>query len=134
MRGARAALAPVVGAGAGAGNIQAPGLVTGGEAKSSSLFLAGFDALWEIDLFGGARRNIEATRAQFGAAQADADDTRLTLTAEIARQYIALRASRQRLEIARYLLTNQQKIADLTAQLEGAGKRSEEHTSELQSL
>src|SRR3546814_1639004 len=70
MRGARAALAPVVGAGAGAGNIQAPGLVTGGEAKSSSLFLAGFDALWEIDLFGGARRNIEATRAQFGAAQA----------------------------------------------------------------
>src|SRR3546814_778628 len=36
MRGARAALAPVVGAGAGAGNIQAPGLVTGGEAKSSS--------------------------------------------------------------------------------------------------
>ncbi|PAL19252.1 RND transporter [Sphingopyxis sp. GW247-27LB] len=124
MRGARAALAPVVGAGAGAGNIQAPGLVTGGEAKSSSLFLAGFDALWEIDLFGGARRNIEATRAQFGAAQADADDTRLTLTAEIARQYIALRASRQRLEIARYLLTNQQKIADLTAQLEGAGKVS----------
>src|SRR3546814_14612186 len=58
------------------------------------------------------------------AAQADADDTRLTLTAEIARQYIALRASRQRLEIARYLLTNQQKIADLTAQLEGAGKVS----------
>src|SRR3546814_7827888 len=86
MRGARAALAPVVGAGAGAGNIQAPGLVTGGEAKSSSLFLAGFDELWEIDLFGGARRNIEATRAQFGAAQADADDTRLNLTAEIARQ------------------------------------------------
>src|SRR3546814_18292727 len=77
-----------------------------------------------MDLFGGARRNIEATRAQFGAAQADADDTRLTLTAEIARQYIALRASRQRLEIARYLLTNQQKIADLTAQLEGAGKVS----------
>src|SRR3546814_11664580 len=73
MRGARAALAPVVGAGAGAGNIQAPGLVTGGEAKSSSLFLAGFDALWEIDLFGGARRNIEAHRAPFGAAQAEAD-------------------------------------------------------------
>src|SRR3546814_18725166 len=58
------------------------------------------------------------------AAQADADDTRLTLTAEIARQYIALRASRQRLEIARYLPTNQQKIADLTAQLEGAGQVS----------
>src|SRR3546814_14822086 len=78
-----------------------------------------------MDLFGGARRNIEATRAQFGAAQADADDTRPTLTAELARQYIALRASRQRLEIARYLLTNQQKIADLTAQIEG---RSEERS------
>lgn len=124
VRGARAALAPVVGTGAGAGNIQAPGLVTGGEAKSSSLFLAGFDALWEIDLFGGARRNIEASEAQFSAAQADADDTRLSLTAEVARQYLGLRASQQRLEIARHLLANQQKIAQLTAQLEGAGKVS----------
>lgn len=124
LRSSRAALAPVVGTGAGAGNIQASRLVTGGEAKSSSLFLAGFDALWEIDLFGGARRNIEATRAQFDAAQADAENTRLSLTAEIARQYLALRASRQRLDLARRLLANQQKIANLTAQLEGAGKLS----------
>ncbi|WP_157846863.1 TolC family protein [Sphingobium fuliginis] len=124
LRSSRAALAPGVGTGAGAGNIQASRLVTGGEAKSSSLFLAGFDALWEIDLFGGARRNIEATRAQFEAAQADAENTRLSLTAEIARQYLALRASRQRLDLARRLLANQQKIANLTAQLEGAGKLS----------
>src|SRR3546814_11142045 len=64
MRGARAALATVVGAGAGAGNIQAPGSVTGGEDKSSPLVLAGCAGVWEFDIFGGAGRNIDSWKSR----------------------------------------------------------------------
>lgn len=124
VRGARAASAPVIGAGAGAGDIRAPALVTGSEGRSSSLFAAGFDALWEIDFFGGQRRGVEAARAQYGAAQADAEDVRLSLTAEVARRYLALRSSQCRLDLARRALANSQEIGRLTMQLEGAGKVS----------
>jgi NodT family efflux transporter outer membrane factor (OMF) lipoprotein len=124
VSGARAALAPVVGAGAAAGEARAPAIVTAGEPKSSSLFVTGFDALWEIDLFGGRQRGIEASRAQFDASSAEADDARLSLSAEVARRYLTVRASQQRLAIARQALANQQRIAELTAQLEGAGKVS----------
>jgi NodT family efflux transporter outer membrane factor (OMF) lipoprotein len=124
VRGSRAAAAPVVGTGAGAGNIRAPALITGGEAKSSSLFVTGFDALWEIDLFGGRRRSMEAAEAQFEASRAETDAARLSLSAEIARRYLDLRADQQRLNIASHAFANQQRIAGLTAQLEGAGKLS----------
>ena len=124
LRSARASLAPVVGAAAGAGDVRAPAFVTGSDARSSSLFVSGFDALWEIDLFGGRQRSIEAAAAQFGAAEADAEDIRLSLTAEIARHYIALREVQGRLDLARRALANQQKITELTEQLEAAGKIS----------
>ncbi|WP_280117213.1 efflux transporter outer membrane subunit [Sphingobium fuliginis] len=124
VRGARAALAPVVGAGAGAGEIRAPALVTGGEARSSSLFVAGFDALWEIDIFGGQRRGVEAAQGQYDASRADAEDARLSLTAEVARRYLAMRAAQHRLGLAHRALVNSQEIGRLTMQLEGAGKVS----------
>jgi|UPI000836E33F NodT family efflux transporter outer membrane factor (OMF) lipoprotein len=124
VRGAQAGLAPVLGTGAGAGDVRAPGLVTGGEARSSSVFVTGFDALWEIDLFGGRQRGIEAAQAQLGAAQADAEDARLSLTTEIARRYLMLRAGQQRLDLAKRMLFNQERITELTGQLEQAGKVS----------
>lgn len=63
--------------------------------ESQELFSAGFDAAWEIDVFGGARRRVEAAEARAGATRAGLRDARLTLVAEVARNYFHFR-NRQR--------------------------------------
>jgi len=55
----------------------------------------------ELDIFGGIRRNIEAADADLQAAEETRRDVLVTLTAEVARNYIELRAFQQRIEIAR---------------------------------
>lgn len=52
----------------------------------------GFDASWEIDLFGGTRRKIEAAAARAESSEAAAADARVTLSAEVTRAYVGLRA------------------------------------------
>jgi NodT family efflux transporter outer membrane factor (OMF) lipoprotein len=121
---ARAAFAPAVGTGGGAGHVRVPAALAGGDGKASSAYIAGFDALWEIDLFGGRQRGLEAARAELAASEAGADDARLSLSAEVARRYIELCAARRRLDLARRSLAAQQHIVELTLQLEGAGKVS----------
>jgi NodT family efflux transporter outer membrane factor (OMF) lipoprotein len=61
------------------------------------LFDAGFDASWEIDLWGAARRGVEAATARTAAAEARAGDVRLQVIAEIGRSYAELRANQARL-------------------------------------
>jgi outer membrane protein TolC len=56
----------------------------GGGTESLNFYNLGFDASWEVDLWGGRRRGVEAARAQLGAAEANAADARVSLTAEIA--------------------------------------------------
>lgn len=57
-----------------------------------STFSAGFDASWEIDLFGGAKRRREAAGAQAEASEWQARDTEVAVTAELADDYLKLRA------------------------------------------
>jgi len=64
------------------------------------LYTAGFDASWELDLFGGTRRAIEAASAQADAVDADLADTQVSLAAEVAQAYISLRDQQQRLTLA----------------------------------
>ena len=64
------------------------------------LYTAGFDASWELDLFGGTRRAIEAASAQADAVNADLADTQVSLAAEVAQAYINLRDQQQRLTLA----------------------------------
>jgi NodT family efflux transporter outer membrane factor (OMF) lipoprotein len=64
------------------------------------LYTAGFDASWEVDLFGGTRRAIEAASAQADAVDADLADTQVSLAAEVAQAYISLRDQQQRLTLA----------------------------------
>jgi NodT family efflux transporter outer membrane factor (OMF) lipoprotein len=68
---------------------------------TTNLFQAGFDAVWEIDVFGGTRRAIEASAAQAAAAQEGAYGVRITLLAEVASSYLQLRAVQAREAIAR---------------------------------
>lgn len=61
--------------------------------------LAAFDASWELDVFGGGRRAAEAARANVGAAEASQRFVRVSLLAEVARQYLAVRALQQQAAI-----------------------------------
>lgn len=63
-------------------------------------FSAGFDASWELDLFGGVRRQVEAARAQTEAAEWNARDARVSLAAEIASDYLQMRGYQAQARIA----------------------------------
>ncbi|MBK3839013.1 MULTISPECIES: efflux transporter outer membrane subunit [Paraburkholderia] len=80
------------------------------------LYTAGFDATWEIDLFGGTRRAIEAASADAEAVDADLADTQVSLAAEVAQVYIELRDQQTRLELARRQAETEQKMLTLTQQ------------------
>ena len=92
------------------------------KAPSDSL---GFDASWEIDLFGRVRRSVEAARADLGAERADYEDAQVTVAAEVARNYFELRGAQQRLEVARRNLDSERQTLDLTQLLDQAGRGSE---------
>ena len=89
------------------------------------LYEAGFDASWEIDLFGGKRRAIEAARADIDAAVENHRDVLITLLAEVARNYIEVRGSQRRLEIVRKNIQIQQETVDITRVRYKAGLSSE---------
>ncbi len=66
-----------------------------------NVFAGGFDATWEIDIFGGSRRATQAAGAQVAAAEWSVADAQVSLLAEVANQYIALRTTQQRLQVER---------------------------------
>jgi len=61
----------------------------------------GFDAAWELDFWGKFRRSVQAGVADLEASIADYDDNLVFLTSEVARTYINLRTSEERLAVAR---------------------------------
>lgn len=77
-------------------------------------YQAGLDASWEIDIFGGQRRNVEAADADLLAAFEDQRVVLVSLSAEVAMDYVGLRATQQRIAIARRNLEAQKRTADLT--------------------
>ena len=70
-------------------------------------YQAGFDASWEVDIFGGVRRSVEAARADLGASEASLQDAQVSLFAEVARNYFELRGTQERLAIAQRNIANQ---------------------------
>ena len=76
-------------------------------------FSAGFDAGWEIDVFGGARRSVAAADANLEAAEAGLDDARVSLAAETAVNYVDARTLATRLTIARTNIDVQEETFDL---------------------
>jgi outer membrane protein, multidrug efflux system len=97
---------------------QAPTFNPGDE---MDLYQAGFDASWELDVFGGVRRSIEAANADVQAAIEDARDVYVTLLAELARNYVDLRGLQRQLAIARANLTSQEETLELTRARFNAG-------------
>ena len=67
--------------------------------RRQDLYDAGFDASWELDLFGGIRRDVEAAIAQVQATDEQRRDVKVTLIAEVARNYVELRGAQRRLDV-----------------------------------
>ncbi|TCK59417.1 efflux transporter outer membrane subunit [Seleniivibrio woodruffii] len=65
--------------------------------QTQDSYSAGFDASWEIDLFGGVRKGIEAASADAEASKEALHDVLVSLTAETAKNYISLRAAQSNL-------------------------------------
>jgi NodT family efflux transporter outer membrane factor (OMF) lipoprotein len=104
---------------------------TGPEAvfQPFSLYQAGFDATWEIDFWGRARRGIESAEASAIAAREAQRDVLLSALAEVARDYIQLRGAQRNIEITErnrksaedsLKLTQERAIGGLTTDLDVA--------------
>lgn len=83
-------------------------------AVTNDRYQAGFDAAWEIDIFGGNRRNLEAAEADLQTAEESRGDVLVSLMAEVARDYIQLRGYQQQIAITRKNLAAQEHSARLT--------------------
>ena len=79
-----------------------------------NLYQLGFDASWEIDLFGKVRRQVEAADAQSAGAIESRNDMLISLEAEVAQTYLQLRAAQVSKSVTLELIAAQREIADLT--------------------
>jgi NodT family efflux transporter outer membrane factor (OMF) lipoprotein len=84
-------------------------------------YSAGLDAAWELDIFGGVRRNLESADASIQAAQENLRDVQVTLASEVALNYLQLRGSQEQIAIAEENIKAQQHTAGLTRQRRVAG-------------
>ena len=75
--------------------------------RDENIYEAGFDTSWELDVFGGIRRGVEASKADLAASIENARDVRVTLLAEAARDYVTVRALERRIQIAKANLRDQ---------------------------
>ncbi len=101
LLGTYAAYLPKFDFSAGATRTEMGRRTTAGTHLHRNVFAGGFDATWEIDIFGGSRRQTEAAWAEAQAAGWGVADAWVSLTAEVGRQYIALRTTQQRIAVAR---------------------------------
>jgi NodT family efflux transporter outer membrane factor (OMF) lipoprotein len=96
----------------GAGGSSGGGTSTGGFGLPGSefdTFRVGFDASWEIDLFGKTRRIVEAAQARTGAAIWNRRDAQVSVAAEVAEAYLTLRTLQQRIATAETEVVRQQR-------------------------
>jgi outer membrane protein, multidrug efflux system len=81
----------------------------------------GFDASWELDLFGHVRRNVEAAKANLAAAVEDSHDAELTLLGDVARVYIDLRGAQLKRAVTLQNVATLTDLMDLARQRRDAG-------------
>jgi multidrug efflux system outer membrane protein len=93
-----------------------------GQPRERDFYTAGFDAFWEIDLFGRVRRSVEAAEAGIGAAEAGVRDAQVSVAAEVARNYFELRGAQARLAVARDNAEVQRRSLELTRNLLDGGR------------
>ncbi|KAA3641308.1 MAG: TolC family protein, partial [Proteobacteria bacterium] len=81
--------------------------------RDQTIYDIGFDAAWEIDLFGQTSRTLESAEASLQAVQADAIDIRISVAAEVARTYLSLRGAQRELAARESSVETLQQTLDL---------------------
>ena len=89
-----------------------------------NLYKAGLDASWELDVFGGTRRAVEAANADIAVSLEDRRDVLVTLLSEVALDYISLRGFQRQLVIAKENAVAQEHGVELTRKLFSGGLNS----------
>lgn len=102
-------------------------------AKPFNTFETGFDASWELDLFGGNRRKVEADNALLIAAIADAQNQRISLYAELAGTYIDLRRYQAQLNVAQATVQADEHTLSIASERYRTGNASNLDAIEAQS-
>ncbi|WP_421915110.1 efflux transporter outer membrane subunit [Mesorhizobium sp.] len=94
---------------------------TSGSNAIYSEYQAGFDASWELDLFGANRRGVEAARYGLDASEEELRSTLLTMVGDVASYYTQARGYQARIALARRSAASQRQTAELTRQMALAG-------------
>lgn len=94
---------------------------TGGTGKGVDIFRLGIDASWEIDIFGGKRENVKAGAASLEAQYASLHAAWVSLSAEVALNYLTLRTLQERLLIAEKNLVLQEETLEMLQSRVDAG-------------
>jgi multidrug efflux system outer membrane protein len=97
--------------------------------RALKLYSTGFDAIWEVDLFGRVRRNVEASGDVVEAQEANLRDLNVSLIAEVARNYFALRGLQNQLAVAKRNAENQTETLKITRVRLENGRGTELDTS-----
>lgn len=85
------------------------------------LYDAGFDASWELDLFGQVRQRSHVAQARLAAEQDALEGMRISLTAEVARIYFELRGAQLQQKVLQEILGSRQETVDLVTKRQKAG-------------
>lgn len=124
---------PTLNAGTGVNRNRSSEEIGLGGGNVSETWAAQFDASWELDIFGGKRRALEAAEASLDASREDLHDTQVSLLAEVVLNYVEVRTYQARLNIAQSNLSTQDETwqiarwrheAGLTTQLDEDQARS----------
>ncbi len=125
--------APIITQGSSYTNSRSAGFnLPAGFPRDIETFDTGFDATWELDLFGRVRRNVEAASADLAAAEAVRDDLLVSVTAETALSYMELRGLQNQLDVARRNAENQRSTLELTNKLLDGGRGTDLDISRAQ--
>jgi NodT family efflux transporter outer membrane factor (OMF) lipoprotein len=114
-----ASLARLFGGGSGGGSSGSTGIALPGSGITT--YAVGFDASWELDLFGGARRGVQAATARTESAEWTRRDAAVTLAAEVAQAYFALRLDQAQLGIVEQELARQRRVLQIAEHVAEVG-------------
>jgi NodT family efflux transporter outer membrane factor (OMF) lipoprotein len=106
----------------------------GASLVTTDFYSAGFDAAYEVDLFGGVARSVQAARADDRAAQAQVDAARVSVAAETARAYVDACSFAAQAAVARDTAGLQAQTLDLTNRLYDGGRGTERDVARAEVL
>jgi NodT family efflux transporter outer membrane factor (OMF) lipoprotein len=100
----------------------------------TNVFSGLVDMSWEVDLFGGIRRQVQAAQADLTAQQEDRRNVLVSLLGDVATNYTQVRGYQLRLDIARHNIATQEDTLKLTRDLVNAGQATERDVAQSEAL